>query len=131
MSRAFSADSGEGGQMGEQQGQRPGLAGRQTVFEGAGQETVEILPSLDLLSTQQREQGVVAGVGRDRVERQLSEGPTAPLPSDQEVRQSLERQRRDALLVITYRLSTYYALAIVALVLAVTVGWVVTASVGY
>jgi|GEM_PF-2017123 len=117
--------------MDEQQGQMPALAGRQTVFEGAGQETVEILPSLDLLSMQQREQGVVAGVGRNRVERQVPEGSAAPFPSDREVRVSLERQQRDALLLITYRLSTYYALAIVALVLAVTVGWVVTANVGY
>lgn len=115
----------------QQEGQRPVLAGRQTVFEGAGQETVEILPSPESLSTQQREQGVVAGVGRDRVERPVPEGPAAPFPSDQEVRVSLERQQRDALLLITYRLSTYYALAIVALVLAVTVGWVVTANVGY
>ena len=49
----------------------------------------------------------------------LPEGPAAPFPSDQEVRRSLERQQRDALLVITYRLSTYYALAIVTLALAV------------
>lgn len=128
----FPVGSGGEGKMSEQHdAQRTGLAGRETVFEGGAQETVEILPSTELLSMQQREQGVIARIGRDRVERHVPEGQAEPLPSAQQMRVALERQRRDALQVVIYRISTYYALALATLALAVTVGWVITANWGY
>lgn len=96
------------------------------VFEGGVQETVEVLPRVDALSPGQREEGVIARVGRERIERRVHEGPApAPggaMPFDPE---------RDALMAAHYTISSYYALAIAALLFVIAVGWVVVSNRGF
>ena len=108
-----------------QQDKQRGIFPGETVFEGGEQETVEILPSVDTLSPREREEGVTARVGRDRVERRIQEGsspPPAPPAAD-------DREDRDELMMITYRLAGYFTLVVAAVLLAGAVGWVITSNV--
>ena len=95
------------------------------VFEGGEQETVEVLPRVDALSPRQREEGVVARVGRDRIDRRVQEGPPPDAgdvaPFDQE---------RDALMGVQYTVATYYAMAIATIVFVIALGWVVVSNKG-
>lgn len=96
-----------------------------TTFEGGHQETVEVLPSIDELTPEEREQGVIARVGRDRVERRLREGqpPEAGI-------MSTERLREDALMGVTYTVAGYFTLVIVFICMAIVAGWLVVLNVG-
>lgn len=106
----------------------PGGSHRVTVFEGGAQETVEIMPALGQLSPSQREEGVIARVGRDRIERRIQEGPT-PIPRAQAPQ--VGRGETDQIQVATYRVAGYFAAVIATLILAVALGWVIVANYGY
>jgi len=102
----------------------PELSSEQLFFEGSAQDTVEVLPHLDRLSSREREQSVVAGVGRARVNRQVGEGRpaarTATLRFD---------PRADELLAVTYQIATFFTVVIVGVILATAVAVVLTSSV--
>jgi hypothetical protein len=98
----------------------------ETVFEGSEQETVEILPSVEELTPEEREQGVIARVGRDRVERRLREGE----PPEPRGTTSAGRPDEDELMAITYRIAGYFTLVIVLILVVIATGWVVTLTVG-
>jgi len=100
------------------------LPSEQLFFEGSAQDTVEILPRLDRLSPREREQSVVAGIGRTRVSRQVGEGRpaarTAALRFD---------PRADELLAVTYQIAAFFTIVIVGVILATAVAVVLTSSV--
>jgi hypothetical protein len=100
---------------------RPG----EILFEGGEQETVEILPEVDRLTQAEREQGVVARVGRDRVERRVREGalPEAGVTS-------VDRAREDSLTDATYRIAGYFTMLIAFIALAIVVGWLCSVVAG-
>jgi hypothetical protein len=100
-------------------------APNETVFEGGQQETVEILPSIEDLTPGEREQGVIARVGRDRVERRLREGEPPEMKTV-----SVERLRADALMGATYKVAGYFTMVIAFIGLAILVGWLVTIIAG-
>ncbi|HXT36235.1 MAG TPA: hypothetical protein VN837_11720 [Chloroflexota bacterium] len=112
------------GQQPAKQEEAPELPSEQLFFEGSAQDTVEILPRLDRLSPREREQSVVAGVGRARMNRQVGEGRpaarTATLHFD---------PRADELLAVTYQIATFFTIVIVGVILATAVAVVLTSSV--
>ena len=95
------------------------------LFEGGAQETVEVLPHVDALSPRQREEGVIAGVGRDRIDRRVQEGP-APSAGNA----GLIDPERDSLMVAQYTISSYYAMAIATILFVIALGWVVVSNRG-
>ena len=116
----------------EQQGkaaepdQQHEYAPQDLLFEGQDQETVEIAPHIERLSVREREQSVVAGVGRSRVTRQVGEGaPASPAAEAERV-----STRDDELEAVIYQLAGYYSLAIVTLILTVVAAVIVTLNVG-
>ena len=96
----------------------------QLLFEGPHQETVEILPQGARLSEREREQGVIAGVGRARVTRRVSEGAppaaVAALP---------DGRRAEELLGVTYQIAGFFTIVIAGIVLAVAVAILATSGV--
>ena len=111
--------------MSEQQTPRPPDDPYNLQFEGGSQETVEILPDVERLDLERREQSVVAGVGRDRVGRMVPVGATAAA-----TRRTLATVQADQLLGATYTTVMYFTLAITGILLAIVVGILVTANVG-
>ncbi|HEY8286838.1 MAG TPA: hypothetical protein VIJ28_20795 [Chloroflexota bacterium] len=106
------------------QPESPERPSEQLFFEGAVQDTVEILPHLDRLSPREREQSVVAGVGRARVIRQVGEGRSATRTAVLYV-----DPRADELLAVTYQIATFFTVVIVGVILATAVAIVLTSSV--
>lgn len=104
---------------------RAAAAQEERVFEGGVQETVEVLPRVDALSPREREEGVVARVGRDRIDRRVQEGPAAATASAGSF-----NQERDDLMVATYTVATYYAMAIATILFLIALGWVVVSNKG-
>lgn len=95
------------------------------LFEGSEQHTVEILPDVERLSTRAREQGTIAGVGRDRVTRQVGEGkpPTVSGPH-------AGWARADELLAVTYQIAGFFTIVIVGVVVTAAVAVLVSARFG-
>lgn len=105
--------------------QRPVRPAGETVFEGGQQETVEVLPAIDQMTQEEREQGVIARVGRDRVARRVREGEP---PETGTV--SADRLREDALMGASYTVAGYFTVLIVIIGVAIVVGWLTSLVVG-